>query len=112
MHGFRGPKPILHLCCAIDLLVLEIFEQFKLLCIPTGANVEAKDSIGNTALLYASHNGHPDVLKALVDAGRIYHTSVLFFWDLQPHVMFRLIHETGLKLRIEGNTNTNIKKKN
>ena len=36
-----------------------------------GAEVDAKDSFGLTALLFAAANGHADVAQMLIDAGAV-----------------------------------------
>ena len=39
------------------------------LLIEAGVDVNAQDEFGNTALMWASHNGHTEVAELLRDAG-------------------------------------------
>ncbi len=47
----------------------EIDEKTAIELIKDGANLEKKDTFGYTALIWASRNGHVEVVKALLDAG-------------------------------------------
>ncbi|MBN1170249.1 ankyrin repeat domain-containing protein [Candidatus Micrarchaeota archaeon] len=68
----RKPKPIpLDLSCTLGKQLLKFFDDAEMLdaLLIKGANVDARDEYGNTALILAAQKGNLDSCRILVENG-------------------------------------------
>ena len=77
--------------------------------IADGADVDAKDSKGNTVLMIAAFHGHQDIVKALIDAKADVHEEQIMQWNaldyaaLQGHQEIEeILKKHGVERNIRG----------
>jgi hypothetical protein len=74
-----------------------------------GADVDARDRHGQTALMIAAHHGHRDLVQTLVDAGAAlnttakYHLTALMLAIIGGHALIaRALIDAGADLDVRG----------